>query len=268
MRICTLTALVVVTASSYAVSLPYSTGFEASEVPAWPTGTAAASNVNWSSMNNWKMNNVIFFGGAQSLNAGATTSSLPASVVNATSLTAGQNTGQVTANTKMYMSSVFGTNATGANSVYGIATRTTWGTVGSSSLNRFVVQNNGNVHFYNNFSYGTALGNIGTPTSFQNKWLDLSVTLDTTNPLIGYTFKVVDTTNSAVLFNGTGTILSAAQTVTIDYFGLVYSSNGGSGSQVTGNVYYDDFNINVVPEPATLSILGLAAAALLRRRQK
>lgn len=258
-----LLTLVGISAISSAVTLPYSTGFENSEVPSWTLAGSAASNVNWSSMNNWRMSNAQVFAGAQSLNAGATTTNLPASVVNPSSVPVSAGTGILKSNAKMYMSSTFNGGATGANAVYGMASRVTYGSF-SSTLNRFGVQNNGNVVIQNNFAYST----IGTISGFQNQWLDISLVLDATNPQIGYTLTVKDAAN-ATLFNGSGNLRTTNETnVTIDYMGLFYANNGGTGSALTGNVYFDNMSIEAVPEPATLTILGLGVAALLRRRKK
>jgi len=39
-------------------------------------------------------------------------------------------------------------------------------------------------------------------------------------------------------------------------------------SQIEGNTSVDDFSARAVPEPATIAVLGLGTAALLRRRRK
>lgn len=43
---------------------------------------------------------------------------------------------------------------------------------------------------------------------------------------------------------------------------------GGSSGSSFNSVYYDNMNIDVVPEPATLSVLGLGALALFRKKRK
>lgn len=263
MRNIALLTMVGMSALSLAVTLPYSTSFENTESPSWPLANGLASNSNWSSMANWRVSTAQVFSGAQSLNAGATTTSLPATVINPSSVPSADGLGVLVANSKMFMSSTFNNAPTGANAVYGIASRVTFGSF-SSTLNRFGVQNNGNVVLQNNFAYTT----LGTITGFQNQWLDISVVLDATNPRIGYTLTVKDSANTT-LFNGSGNLRGTNETnVKIDYMGLFYASNGGSGSALTGNVYFDDFSIEAVPEPATLTVLGLGAAALLRRRKK
>jgi hypothetical protein len=56
-----------------------------------------------------------------------------------------------------------------------------------------------------------------------------------------------------------------------------FSTNGIGGfsitatdgqSQIEGNTSVDNFRAEAVPEPATIAVLGLGAAALLRRRRK
>ena len=247
-----------------AIPLPYATGFETSDL--W-SSNAPASNPDWSGLNNWRTTTSLSFAGAQSLQASALATSLPNSTATPTSIPTSQNKGTVSASVRMSMgSTVAGTaTPTGANAVYGFATRVL---DNFGRLNRFAVQNDGGVYLFSNFAY-TKIGALST-SAFQNQWLDLSLSLNTTlGSQIAYTFGVKDATGAS-LFSGTGNLLTGSTVVTtegLDYVGLVYANNGGSGSQIYGNVAYDAFAVQAVPEPGALAALGLGALALVRRRR-
>ena len=249
-------------AGASAISLPYSTGFETSEF--W-SSNAAAANPDWSGLNNWRTTTSLSFAGAQSLQASALATSLPTSTATPTSIIASQNKGTIAAGVRMYMGSSVSGAATGSNAVYGFATRVL---DNFGRLNRFAVENDGKVFLYSNFAY-TQIGTLST-SSFQNQWLDLSLSLDTTlGSQIPYTFGVKDSGGNS-LFSGSGNLLTGSTVVTtagLDYVGLLYSNNGGSGAQIYGNVAYDAFSVQAVPEPGTFVALALGGLALVRRRR-
>lgn len=49
--------------------------------------------------------------------------------------------------------------------------------------------------------------------------------------------------------------------------GVYGSGVGGVSNVLTGPVYYDAFDVNAVPEPTTLSLLGIGSLLALRRRR-
>lgn len=77
-------------------------------------------------------------------------------------------------------------------------------------------------------------------------------------------FKIVlEGANASYYVDG---ILS--RTVTRGVLGTIDSVILGSGLSSTNQpAFYDDFKVEVVPEPATLAALGIGAAALIRRRR-
>jgi hypothetical protein len=45
------------------------------------------------------------------------------------------------------------------------------------------------------------------------------------------------------------------------------AASGGAGLSAPGTAYFDNYSIEIVPEPATAAIIGVASLALLRRRR-
>ncbi|MFM9872640.1 MAG: PEP-CTERM sorting domain-containing protein [Fimbriimonadaceae bacterium] len=264
MRNIAVISLIAVSALSMAVSIPYSTGFETTEVPAWGSPNPA-TNVDWNGLNNWRVSTAQKFAGVQSLQATTNgTTALPSTTIQPTSFLASQNQGQIQTNVKLYLDSTSQFGTTSVNNVHGLSSNITWNSGISSRAIRIGVQNNGNVVLWTNstFTYQT----IGTISSFQNQWLDLNLILDTTNQNVGYNFAILNSSNTQV-FAGSGNILTTPVTdARIAFTSVVAVANGSGGPM---NAFYDNFNISqAVPEPASMTILGLGAAALLRRRKK
>lgn len=259
--------MVGMSALSLAVTLPYSTSFETTEVPAWGSPNPA-TNVNWSGLNNWRVSTNQKFSGNQSLYATTNgTALLPSTTIQTTSIPNTQNQGQIRTSMKMYMESTAGSfGTTSTNNVHGFRSRITWNSGISSRSIRTGIQNNGNVVLWSDssFTYST-IGTIANFSTYRDQWLDLVLDLDTTSPQVSYLLTIKDS-NNAQLFSGSGNILSTSVTGSrVDFTAVVAVANGAGGPM---GAYYDNFKVEAVPEPATLTVLGLGAAALLRRRKK
>lgn len=61
-------------------------------------------------------------------------------------------------------------------------------------------------------------------------------------------------------------LLNTPVTLSVAGSGIAYIIGNGGGTS-PGSLYWDNITANPVPEPATMAILGLAAAAMLRRRR-
>jgi hypothetical protein len=267
MRNIALLTMVGMSALSLAVNLPYSTSFETTEVPAWGSPNPA-TNSDWNGLNNWRVSTTQKFSGSQALYATTNgTTLLPSTTIQPTSFPSSQNQGQIRTNMKMFMESSAGSfGTTSTNNVHGFRSRMTWNNGISSRSIRTGIQNNGNVVMWNDssFTYAT-IGTISNFSTYRNQWLDLTLILDTTNPSIGYNLTIKDSANSQI-FAGTGNILTTTVSgARIDFTSVVAVANGTGGPM---GAYYDNFNVEAVPEPATLTVLGLGAASLFRRRKK
>jgi hypothetical protein len=113
------------------------------------------------------------------------------------------------------------------------------------------------------FGSFTVLGNI---SAFQDRWLTTSLAVNTSTNSYAYT--ILDGATTVGSF--TGNLINAGIGGTeqgLQWAGLWGSNNGGSGSQIFANAYFDSFSVEAVPEPATLSVLAVAGLLAARRRR-
>ncbi len=116
---------------------------------------------------------------------------------------------------------------------------------------------------------------LGSPDLLDQDFVQIQVygwtqaSLGSTEKML--TYNTLQPANSAVLLDvnldeGTGVFTSAAFDMTgMNFYAIRFTSNGFDASQDTLTI--DNVSINVVPEPATVGMLGLGAlVALLIRR--
>jgi hypothetical protein len=104
-----------------------------------------------------------------------------------------------------------------------------------------------------NFATGAPVGTLDA--SRLNTWIDFALAFNFASQTID-----VSVNNSLV-----GTMnFSSLQTTMTD---VDLTSGASSGSLAAGTVKYDDYMVQAVPEPATMTALALGLAAIARRRK-
>lgn len=243
-----------------------STSFESNP---WPTAnstfTSAPVATGWSGGSGWGVRSDFAVSGSQSLwyeaRQGATAPIAPNSTIQGPNTTTALTSGP-TVVTVSHMIRSLGTTgaAVGANGATGIVVRTNR----SFGTNvRFGIQNNGQVIRQEGFGSFTVLGNI---SAFQDRWLTTSLAVNTSTNSYAYT--ILDGTTTVGSF--TGNLINAGIGSTeqgLQWAGLWGSNNGGSGSQIFANAYFDSFSVEAVPEPATLAVLSVVGLLAARRRR-
>lgn len=270
MRILTLSLMAGMASLSFAVTLPYSTGFETSQ--GWAAAGATLTSLNvggWSGQSNWKTSTAQAFSGTQSVMYSYTgvTGTLPNSVFQSPTYDAPGNV-EVAASMKFYMAtSVNGSTNTANTLVGGYAGRllNNFGQnfrVGITGDGRVVTQKAGSFSWA---SLGTLSG------AHKDQWLTLELSVNANNGQAGASTFTVKNAGGATLFTNTSNLLTTGTISTsgVNYLGVLGTSDGTSGLAAQfGLMYYDDFSVQAVPEPATMTVLGLLAAAGLRRRNR
>ncbi len=262
------------TTLSFAITLPYSNGFENGSPDFFPLAGATLSSGNmaangWTGFSNWKTSAAQKFAGNQSLMYSYTgvSGTLPSSVIQAPNLDAPLNA-DILASTKFYMAtSVNGSTNTANTLVGGFAGRllNNFGQnfrVGITGDGRVVTQKAGSFSWA---SLGTLSG------AHKDQWLTLDLAVNATAGQAGASTFTVKDSSGNLLFSNTSNLLTSGtiSTVGVNYMGLLGVSDGTSGLAAQyGLMYYDNFGIQAVPEPATMTVLGLLAAAGLRRRNR
>jgi len=92
-----------------------------------------------------------------------------------------------------------------------------------------------------------------------------ALTRESTDPRNQYLFSVFG--DQALQFNLTNTYTQYSYTA-IATGNNVLSFLTDTLNTTTGNILIDDVSVEAVPEPATMAVLGLGAAAMLRRRKR
>ncbi|HZH98429.1 MAG TPA: PEP-CTERM sorting domain-containing protein [Fimbriimonadaceae bacterium] len=160
---------------------------------------------------------------------------------------------QSIAGTDRYFGIGFGTSALATGGYMGIA-------LGGNGLRG----GGGSYASYNDLAGGLlqsrALGD------FSGRWVRVSVAADrmlTTNNVV-FTFSGLGTSGG----NATETFTKSVNFGTTNISHIQLFSDWGSSSTVAGTAFVDNVSFQAVPEPATMAVMGLGVAALLRRRKR
>jgi hypothetical protein len=162
----------------------------------------------------------------------------------------------ISASTQLYLETPVAGMA-GSINRFGALSFSSSSTIGNSVLG-ISISNGGVVRAgttYNNLWQGTGLATL---TGFADKWLTLSLTFDRT------------TGAGTVGITGADTNFSANFTAANTMTQLVLADDWSTSANASANnMYFDDVVYTAVPEPATMTVLGLGAlAAFLKRRSK
>lgn len=265
-RIC-LIALAVVGAASAHAQVNYASNFDppAYTVGAlngqdgWVSGSGTAglqlvTNNVWNSSPNSVM--MSYAGTGSSFHSVGHAFAAGAPSVNTMILTASANIFvQSVAGADRYFGIGFGTSGLATSGFMGVA-------LGGNGLRG----GGGSYSSYNSLTGG--LLQARTTADFLNRWVGVSVVADrsiTTNNVV-FTFTGLGTSGGLATESFTKSVnFGTTNLTTAQIF-----TDWGSTSSVQGTAFVDDvrYGANAVPEPASMAILGLGAAALIRRRKK
>lgn len=147
---------------------------------------------------------------------------------------------------------------------FGVSALATGGRLGVAIGGNGLRGGGGTYAAYNGLTSG--LLQSRTTADFLGRWVDVSVVADrslTTNNVV-FTFGNLGTSGGSA----TETFTTSADFTGLNLSHIQVFSDWGSSSAVSGTAFIDDVQFQAVPEPATMTALGLGVAALLRRRKK
>jgi PEP-CTERM motif len=178
------------------------------------------------------------------------------------------NTMILTASAKIFVSSL----AANADRYFGIgfgtASSATSGFLGVALGGNGLRGGGGSYSSYNSFAGG--LLQSRTVNDFLGRWVTMSLTADrsvATNNVV-FTFSGLDTTGGLATETFTKSVnFGTTNLAFVQVFSDWGSSSGANGSALLDDVSFGANPVNAVPEPASMAVLGLGAAALLRRRK-
>ena len=100
-------------------------------------------------------------------------------------------------------------------------------------------------------------------------WRHLEIDVNYTNSTSGL-YNITYRLDGALLYNGSGTLISSSNTSSnyVRALGLDITQDVFNANVQSADVYYDNVNLQSVPEPATISGLAIALGIFIRRRKK
>lgn len=150
----------------------------------------------------------------------------------------------VVGNVKLFVTSTPSGGSTNRGGLSG------WANGGANFIGGAILRSDGGIF---NLATGALVGTANT--AWLNTWIDFGVAYNFTTQTID-----VSVNNSLV---GTMNFASLQTTMT----DIDLNSRATSASAATGIVKYDNYNVQAVPEPASMTVLALGLAAIARRRK-
>ncbi len=171
----------------------------------------------------------------------------------------------LTASAKIFVQNIAGTDRYFGIG-FGTSTLATSGFLGIALGGNGLRGGGGSYSSYNSFAGG--LLQSRTTADYFGRWVGVKILADRSTAVNNVTFQFsgLGTSGGA----STETFVKSVNFGTVNLAQVQLFSDWGSSSTVQGTAFIDDagFGANAVPEPASMAVLGLGAAALLRRRRK